>query len=162
MTKLHGGHIYRYGHYRESLLLPVPDLGTDSSQNPFADCNDQARVLRNAYESIGHYETQFRTLPSEESFHSCNSSAADIRLWLVHKEQFLPVDRQSQAVFQGQSFHEPGIHLVREKAQRIASLILGAIHGGIGILDQRLYIPPMLGEHGNSQTATYARESGLG
>ena len=70
--------------------------------------------------------------------------------WYTRKSSLF-VERQPQAVLQGQSLHSLSVHVVGKEPEIVASIILGAIHGRIGILDQGFAVRAVFGENADAQ-----------
>ena len=134
--------------------MPFPGLRAGSPQHPFTDWHDQAAVLRNSYEFIGRHKAQFRVLPAEERLQPGDPSSGNIHLRLIHEKEFFFVECQSQAVLQGQSLHSLSVHVLREEPKIVTSIIFGAIHGRIGILDQSFAVRTVFRENADAEAAT--------
>src|ERR1035441_9355815 len=154
LTKLNRRYIYCYRHCGEPFVLPFSRLGGGGPEHPFTDGHDQPAVLRNPYELIGWHETQLRVLPAEERFQPSDPSSPNIHLRLVHEREFFVVERQSQAISQGQPFPNLSVHILREEAEVVASALFGPIHSRIGILDQRFTVRTVFRKDADADAAT--------
>ncbi len=59
----------------------------------------------------------------------------------------------AQAAFELQAVQRAGIHGVRVELEIVATRVLGAVHRGVGILDQGLAVGAVLGEQADADTA---------
>jgi hypothetical protein len=96
-------------------------------------------------------------VPAEERFQSGDLSSGNIHLWLIHQKKFFFVECRSQGVLQGQSLHDLSIHIRRKKLKVLPSIVFGAIHGRIGILDQGFTVRTVFGENADAEAATNAK-----
>ena len=135
--------------------MPFPNLRAGFSEHPLADGHDQAAALRHSYELVGRHQAPFRVLPAEERFHPDDHSTGDLHLRLIYQEQLFSLQRQPQAVLQSQPLHHLSIHVFGEELEGIASLLFGAIHGRIGIFDQRLPVHSMFRENTDADATSH-------
>src|SRR5580692_1396200 len=117
-------------------VLPFPGLRAGCPEDPFTDWHDQAAVLGNSYKPVGWHKAQFRMLPAEKRFQPDNLSGTHIHLRLINEKEFISLERQPQTVLQCQSLPDFGVHFLGEESKVVASLFFGAVHGGVGVLDQ--------------------------
>src|SRR5580658_181256 len=93
--------------------------------------------------------------PANKSLQSSDPSRFNLDLWLIHEEELVPVERKTQVLVHGQTFLCIRIHFVREEPHLTAPIALGAIHCRIGIPDKGFAIGTVLGEHADTDAATY-------
>src|ERR1019366_2141846 len=161
LTKLDRRYIDCYRHCGKPLVLPFPGLRAGRPEHPFADWHDQAAVLGNSYEPIGWHKAQFRVLPAQHVFQSDDLSGDNIHLLLIHEKEFSFFECQSQAALQGQSLHSLSVHVVGEELKVVTSILFGAIHGRIRILDQGFAVGTVFGENAYAEAATNAKRATL-
>src|ERR1700733_1540845 len=93
-------------------------------------------------------------LPAEKCLQPSDFSGGDAHLRLVDEEEFCPFERQPQAILQGQALHNPGVNIVGKKAEVVTPIFFGAVHGGVGILDQGFAVATMFRKDTNTQTTS--------
>src|SRR5579871_5652446 len=93
-------------------------------------------------------------LPAYERFQTDHHSTGEFHLRLIHQEEFSPIEGEAQTILQRQSFHNLDIHVLGKELVSIASFFFGAIHGRVGVLDQRLAIDSMLRKDTDANAAS--------
>jgi hypothetical protein len=93
-------------------------------------------------------------LPAQECFQPADPSTGNFHLRLIEQEKFSFFECQSQAVLQGQSLYDLSIHVLRKELKVVTSIVLGAIHGRIGILDQGFAVCTVFRENADAEAAT--------
>src|SRR5260370_40022531 len=97
-------------------------------------------------------------LPAYERLDTSDGSCLEIYLWLVVQQQLLAFNRVSQLAFQGLTLDGVETHICSKELAIVAPTLLGVVHRGIGIFDQRLRILTVVGvgayadAHGNAET----------
>ena len=84
-------------------------------------------------------------LPAHQRLHAGNLAAAQVDLRLVVEQEFVAFQRMVKAVFQHQPLHRPDVHFGGVVLGVVAAQFLGAVHGGIRVLQQRLPVLAVLG-----------------
>src|ERR1700682_5006029 len=93
-------------------------------------------------------------LPTKERLHAGDTSRDHVHLWLIHEKEFFLAECRSQAVLQAQSLDSLSVHILREEPEVVTSMLFGAIHSCIGILDQRFAVRTVFGEDTDADAAT--------
>ena len=144
MAELTGRQVYRDRYRRQAGVLPRPVLCACRPQDPFADRLDQARFLCQRDELVGRHHPQLGVLPAYQRLGAGDFPPIEVNLRLILKKKFLPLDRAAQAVFQHQPLVDPRVDLLRIKLEGISSELLGAVHGGVRVLQYRFPVGTVL------------------
>src|SRR5713226_7147787 len=84
-------------------------------------------------------------LPTDQRFHTREVSRLHVYLRLVVEQKLIALERVAQAGFQRQTLKRMGIDLGGIELVIVFTVILGQIHGDIGMLHQRLLVLAVLG-----------------
>ena len=114
---------------------PRPRLAveTGAAQHPFAEVDDQARVLGDGDELSGRNLAADRVRPAAERFHRDDRLAAVVDDGLVGDPQLVLLDRGAQVVLDELALEQIGIHRGVVDASPVAALVLGAIERHVGV-----------------------------
>src|ERR1019366_4256390 len=80
-----------------------------------------------------------------------------IHLRLIDQKELFLLECRTQAVFQGQSLHNLSSHLFRKELKAVPSILFGAIHGRIGMLEQAFNIRTVFRENADAEAAGNAK-----
>src|ERR1017187_3883521 len=92
-------------------------------------------------------------LPTEQSFHANDLTRRNIHLRLVYKEKLFSLERHAQSALQCQSLYHLVVHVFREELNIVGTLLFGAVHGGIRILNKRLAVHSVFRKHADPDAA---------
>src|SRR5579863_2844730 len=95
-------------------------------------------------------------LPAEKRLQPDDVAGGHIHLRLINQKEFISFEREPETVFQGQSLFDLGIHFLGEESKVVASLFFGAVHGGVGVLDQDFSTLPVVWKDADAEAAAYA------
>ena len=140
------------GSARHPAARPRFQLGAYCADNPLADRDDHAGFLQQRHEFPGQYQPVVRAPPAQQRFESGDLAALQVRFRLVINQELPPLQRAPQAVFKIQPVHRAGVHLPREELEVVPARILGAVHRGIRILDQRITVIAVGRVHADADT----------
>src|SRR3954468_14456444 len=90
--------------------------------------------------------------PADESLPAGDISGPEIEFGLEDEKKLVAFEGRRHAVAELQAFNGQGGHLFREEAEGVSAAILGSIHRGIGVLDQRFDILTVVRENADSDT----------
>ena len=96
----------------------------------------RARLLGEWNELAGRDQPQIVVHPTQQGLHAHQLSIRDIDQRLIEQNQLIPLDRPSQVGFQIQSLEHGLVHRLGIELKVVSTLPLGAIHGGLGTLQQ--------------------------
>ena len=113
-------------------------------QHPLADFQNQIGVLGDGNEFRRRDLTVFGTAPAQQGFDAGDQAAAQIDLGLVVQGQFIALDGMAQGGFHLQVSQGLGIHRLVVECEGVAPGVLGAVHGGVGVLQQGVAILAIL------------------
>ena len=89
--------------------------------------------------------------PADKRLHPHDPARFQIQLGLVMEKNLLTVQGLAQAVFNGQPLGDPLVHGRGENPIGVLAAFLGAVHGGVRVLDQGVLILPVFGIEGDAQ-----------
>src|SRR5690242_1459310 len=92
-----------------------------------------------------NHSSRGRIVPTDERFGAGKQAAGQVYFRLIVEYKFFPNERFAQLIFQlepggNARIHARGVKLISVSAR------LGVSQGGLGILEQRLHIPPVYRE----------------
>ena len=91
-----------------------------------------------------------RQTPAQQRFGADNQTVVQVHLGLVQHHQLIAFQRAPQLGFQHQAFDRCGIHFRRIKRKVIAGILLGVIHGRIGVTNQINHVFRITRTEGNA------------
>ena len=74
-------------------------------------------------------------------------TCAQIQLWLVVQEELFAFERLVEFVLQQEPLHSSNVHIRLEELKGVLALRFDMVHGGVGILDQRVGITGIQWKH---------------
>src|SRR5580704_17654653 len=93
-------------------------------------------------------------LPAQKGFEPDDLSSGHIYLWLINEKKFFFVECVWKAVLQSQTLHGQSVYVLCEEPKAVASVLFGAIHGGVGILDQGFGVCAMFRKNADAKAAS--------
>src|SRR5258705_11731092 len=102
--------------------------------------HDEAAFLGDRDEGCGRNHAALWIVPANERLEPDNF-AADLRLRLVIKVEFIPRDGGTGFMLDRAPLAQPVIHFDLEEARRAATVGLGAVERRVGIVEQRRPLP---------------------
>ncbi len=123
---------------RRLLGLPGPGLAAGLAQHLGADGHDQAGLLGQGDELPRPDQAAVGVLPADQRLRPHRAAAPQAVDRLVQDPELAPLDRPVQGAVHGQAALGPGPHGLVEHLAPVAAPGLGPVHGGVGVLDQRL------------------------
>src|SRR5205814_7830255 len=96
----------------ESPPEPSLELGARRVQDPFADRDDEARLLRDRNELTRKEETARRVDPAQEGLAAGDRSPLERHERLVVEHELGAFQRVSEILLQGEQLERAGVHLV--------------------------------------------------
>ena len=118
---------------------------------PFANGHNQPGALRHANKLQRIDQPLFRALPAQQCLRTDDSAGLDVHLRLVVDYEFLTFQRMVQPAFHLHLLDGSGVEEGRgEELVAISALLLGVVHGGIGVLHQGLGDFAVSGVNGNA------------
>jgi hypothetical protein len=107
-----------------------------ATSHPFADVEDEARLLGERNEHSRGDITVSRQPPAQQRLGADHAAVAHIDLGLVANHELVALDRAAQLALEHETFDRGRIHLRRIEREGIAAVLLGVVHRRVGIADQ--------------------------
>src|SRR5688500_14093603 len=95
--------------------------------------------------------------PPEQRFGSMNASGAEIEDGLVVNDQLIGSQRAAKAALQDEALQGARIDHLIEQLIVVASLLLGLIHGRVGVLDEGFSIASVFGIKTDADAGGYEK-----
>ena len=118
-------------------VLPVAQLVACLLQHPGPDGDDQPALLGHRDETTGGDQALGRMLPSDERLHSHRGELPELHHRLVVEHQLAALEGPVQRVLGGHPIDDLDPHGLAEGLDPRSSPLLGPVHGGLGIGQQR-------------------------
>ena len=147
--------VYRHPQRRQARFLPGFRLRTCCAEHPLVQRNDQFGLFRHGDEFSGEHQAPLWVLPAYEGFHADDLSGANVLLRLVVDDELFVPQRAPQLLLQRQPRGDFGVHGGAVELEVVSALILGAVHGHIGVLQQRLAILAVVGPDGDANAGRH-------
>lgn len=152
IAHLDGGNVDRHAQVAQPGLAEGCQLATGGPQHPLADRLDQAGLFGDADETPRHQQALLGMLPTHQRLDTAHPAAHQVDDRLVVQAELVVGQRQAQAVFDLQPVDGGIVHFLVEELEVVPPGHLGVVHGGIGILHQRLAIDAIGGIDGDTDT----------
>ncbi len=133
-------------HRRQAGVPPVSQVVADAAQNPFADRNDESRLLAQADEVARRDQPPRRMVPPDQRFERDDFLPVAVEDRLIVKDQLIALEGVVQTLLERQPTAVALVHAGREHLRLIAAQLLGAVHGAVGGLEQGLDLVAVAGE----------------
>ena len=106
-------------------------------EHPLADGDDDAGLLRDAQEVAGHDEAPHRVVPAQQRLDRDPAAGGEVELGLEQHPQLVLLQRAPERALGQQPGHRLGVHGLVEQLVAGTAAALGAVHRGVGVLQQR-------------------------
>src|SRR5476649_1182825 len=118
-----------------------------------------SRAMRSDRKStrLNSSHTEIYTLSLHDALPICahQPSGQEAAFGLVAEAKFIALDGASEFMFQGDAFDGLGGEVAGVAFHPVAALGLGAVHGGVGVLDQRGDVAAVGGEQAAADTSAH-------
>ena len=131
-AELRRRHVDRHHQLRQSLGVPGAQLQRRMLQHPQIDGHDGAALLGDRDEFRRRDQPPLRMAPAQQGLGPGQCTAVQCALRLEDQEQLAVRGGVLEARGQLQRAARVRLHLGREKAQRVAPVLLGAVHRHLG------------------------------
>ena len=148
--ELDGGEIDRHAPVVMTRRPPGAHLAARLVDDPVADGDDEPALLRQRQEAGRRDGTMLRVLPAQQGLGSDHLAATGTVFGLVVQGQLPPLQGVLQLLVQQELLVGVGVHGAVEVVVVVAPLLLGVIHGGIGVEGQLVQAGAILGIDGNA------------
>ena len=118
--------------------LPRLRLRARLAQHPFAERNDQARVLGDRDELRRRHQPLVRLRPAQQRFGAADAPRGEVDQRLVVQHELAVLERAPQVGLGREAAAHALGHLRAEELVVGAARLLGVIHRGVGVAHQRL------------------------
>ena len=118
--------------------MPRGDLTAGLLERPLADRHDEAGLLGQVDELVRADEPALRVLPAQECLEAGDPPLLQLDDRLVVQAQLAALERAVQVVAGAQVADGAVVRLDRVELGASAPGLLGAVHGGVGVAEQRL------------------------
>ncbi|MNL02295.1 hypothetical protein D3C87_1227960 [compost metagenome] len=121
-----------------TVVQPVPfgHLPAGGFQDPVADLQDHAVFFSQRDEVFPRHVAKGRMAPADQGFGADQAVVHEADFRLVAQVQLVAFDGAAQFVFQRHAFAGLGGEVAGVAFDAVAALGLGAVHRGVGVLDQ--------------------------
>ena len=153
-AELMGGKIHRHGQRRQPCLAPGAGLATGLVQHPAAHRHDHAGFLQGGDELAGRHQALLRVAPAQQRLHPHHAVTAQVQLGLVVQHELVAFQGAAQLAFQVQALEGARVHVGGIETVATATLGLGAVHGRVGVAQQRFRVTAILGVHADADAET--------
>ena len=150
LTKLDRRQVHSHREFGKPAAAPCLELGQRRAQHPLANLQNLSAVFSNRDELSRRDGAELGVLPPQQGFHTAYGARGQAYLRLVVQLELLPFQGAAQSVFELQGAHRLGLHLGGEEAEGIAPIQLGAVHGHVGRLGQRVEVVSVLRKQRNA------------
>ena len=140
VPKLHRGDVHGHRTQAQARIQPSLGLLARFMQDPVADRQNQAAVLRYGNKLCRRDSSSNGMRPAYQCFRAGNLSCSQIDLGLVVQREFLPFQGAPQALFDELPLYGSDVHGWLEKLIALPSVFLCLVHRGIRVLDECLGI----------------------
>ena len=120
------------------------------AQHPFADLQDEARLLRHLDEFRRADQTAMRVVPAHQGLVRHDLAALRLDDRLVVHAQLVAAERAPQVALERQAPRRRQVHLLGEELVVGAAHLLRVVHGRVGVADQRLGVAAVVGKHADA------------
>ena len=135
LLKLQRRHVDRHLQ-RHARAAPGGRLPHRLAEHPFANGDDETRLLGHRDELRRRHLAQLRIAPAQQRFGADDGALAMIDLRLVGHAKALRGQRLAHRMVQPHARAQVGVVAGLVKAKRRAAALLGALHRGFGVADQ--------------------------
>src|SRR5262249_12095236 len=141
----------------ESIGLPSTHLPATLTQHPAADWYDCAAGLRNGHELRGQDDPPLRVAPADKGFGTDDVTGLQVHARLVAQHQLLTVDRATQTALEHLALESADIEVRLEELILVPALLLGVVHGEVGVLQEHLGIRAIVGVNDNAYASSHSK-----
>jgi hypothetical protein len=120
--------------------MPGADLRAGRLQDPLPNRHDEPGHLRQGDELGGWDQAELRVLPAQQRLRPPNLAAAQVHHRLIVEHQLAVLERLPEAVLEGEPLERLGVHGRGVELIVVPALVLGPVHRGVGVADQRLHV----------------------
>ncbi len=149
MGQLAGAEVHRQAQVgRHAAALPVAQPAAGLPDDPGADVDDQPALLGNVKEGVRREQAALGMLPAEQRLGADQSPRREVDLRLVEEPQLAALEPALKLLLDRHGLDGALPHGRVEELGARAAALLGAVHRGVGVLDQALAVDllPGLGE----------------
>ncbi len=118
--------------------LPHAVLAAGLAQDPGPDGHDEAALLGDGDEVVGHHRRAFPLRPADERLDAHERAVVHAHLRLVVQLEGLLADRLPQARLEGERVEGRLRQALAEELEVAAATVLGEVHRRVGVADERL------------------------
>ena len=139
------------------LLRPGQTVDAGAAKDLFAQFVDQPAVLRKCDENVGRDRAAIGFAPPRERLDAGYLAGRNADDRLVGDVDPAFFDRRAQVALERAAIALRGIHLVIEETRFALRLVLGAVHGEVGVLPQRFDAAAIVGIEDHSDRSPEVR-----
>ena len=132
------------------LRCQLPSDGRDLAHHPVADLGDDAGLLGDRDEAVGHAQAVARMVPAQQRLGADDLAGDEAHLRLEGEHELAALDGLGQRLFGLDLLLVLGGELGVEQAMLAAAVRLGAVHGDVRGAHQRFDAGPMIGRNGDA------------
>ena len=130
----------------QTCLGPRPGLKAGFAQHPASDRAYEPALFRDVDELRRRHQPARRMGPADQRFGAGDRSGPEVDLGLIVQSELAPLQGAPQALLDRLPLDGPHVHLRLEELVALAAVLLGLVHGCVGVLDQGLDVEPVVGE----------------
>src|SRR5690606_24525911 len=117
-------------------VRPVPRLETGRTQRPFADADNQARLLGHRNEHVRWDYATLRVPPAQQRLEAADAVGMEVDQWLIGQLELAALGRTGEVVAQRLLLQQFDLHRWLEEAHCSTRFGLGGIERNVGIAQQ--------------------------
>ena len=117
-------------------LLHLAVVEAHPVQHPLADVEDEVGLLGQRDELRGRDVAVPGQAPAQQRLGADDPAVAQVDLGLVLDHQLVALERAAQLALEHQPLDRGGVHLRGVEGEGVAAVLLGVVHGRIGVADQ--------------------------
>ena len=131
-------------------VLPGLRLGAGGAQDPFPDRQDEPGLLREGDELHRLHQAEVGVPPADEGLGADDGPGANVDLRLEVELELLALQGAAELVLERQLLQRRGVHRLAVELVVAAAGVLGVVHRGVGVLEERFEVGPVLGEQADA------------
>ena len=127
--------VERYAPGVPALGLHLAVVQAHAVQHPFADVQDEVGFLGERNEMRGRDVAVPGQPPAQQGLGADDAAVAQVDFRLVADIELVALQRAAQLALQHQPLDRRGVHLRGVEGEGVAAVLLGVVHGRVGVAD---------------------------
>ena len=122
-------------------------------EDPVTERGDEAALLRDVDESARREQLSGGSAHANQGFDAQDPPRIGLHLWLIVEHEAVATQGLAESPFDRHAFEGDLVHRGAEELVIVPPLLLGVVHGQVGIPEQRVLVRAVRGEHGDADAA---------